>query len=236
MKLTALLLCLAAALPAQAQTAPDAKLLYGVAYYDEYMPQERLAKDVAMMKAAGINTVRIGESTWGTMETSEGVFNFSHLDRVLQAMHEAGIGVIIGTPTYAIPTWLARRHPDILVTTPAGRAKYGPRQNMDITNVHFRKAAERAIRKMLAHVKDHPAVIGYQVDNETKSYNTSGPNVQKLFVAHCRQKYGTLDALNDAFGLNYWSTASTAGKTSPPPTAASTPACRPSSRNSSASW
>ena len=207
--LPTLLLTLAAALPAQvqaqAQAAPDAKLLYGVAYYDEYMPQERLAKDVAMMKAAGINVVRIGESTWGTMETSPGVFNFSHLDRVLKAMHEAGIGVIIGTPTYAIPTWLARQHPDILVTTPTGRAKYGPRQNMDITNVQFKKAAERAIRKMLAHVKDHPAVIGYQVDNETKAYNTSGPNVQKLFVAYCKKKFGTLDALNDAFGLNYWS-------------------------------
>ena len=207
--LPTLLLTLAAALPAQvqaqAQAAPDAKLLYGVAYYDEYMPQERLAKDVAMMKAAGINTVRIGESTWGTMETSPGVFNFSHLDRVLKAMHEAGIGVIIGTPTYAIPTWLARQHPDILVTTPTGRAKYGPRQNMDITNSHFRQAAERAIRKMLAHVKDHPAVIGYQVDNETKAYNTSGPNVQKLFVAYCKKKFGTLDALNGAFGLNYWS-------------------------------
>ncbi|CAN7533528.1 beta-galactosidase [Pseudoduganella sp. LjRoot289] len=204
MKLLALLLSLAAAVPALAQNATD-HLLFGAAYYDEYMPVERLAKDVAMMKAAGINVVRIGESTWGTMETREGVFDFSHLDRVLAAMHGAGIGVIVGTPTYAIPTWLARQHPDILVTTPAGRAKYGPRQNMDITNPHFRRAAERAIRKMLAHVKDHPAIIGYQVDNETKPYNTSGPNVQQQFVAYCKQKYGTLDALNDAFGLNYWS-------------------------------
>ncbi|WP_093557827.1 beta-galactosidase [Pseudoduganella namucuonensis] len=207
MKLLPLLLSLAIALPltAQAQTAPGQKPLFGVAYYDEYMPEERLAKDVAMMKAAGINVVRIGESTWGTMETSEGVFDFSHLDRVLKAMHVAGIQVIIGTPTYAIPTWLAKKHPDILVTTPTGRAKYGPRQNMDITNVHFKKAAERVIRKMMEHVKDHPAIIGYQVDNETKAYNTSGPNVQKQFVAYCRKKYGTLDALNDAFGLNYWS-------------------------------
>jgi beta-galactosidase len=166
MKLTALLIALAAALPAAAQPAQTpSPLLFGAAYYDEYMPQERLARDVAMMKAAGINVVRIGESTWGTMETSEGVFNFSHLDRVLDAMHGAGIKVIIGTPTYAIPTWLAAKHPDILVTTPHGQAKYGPRQNMDITNVHFRRAAERAIRTMLAHVKGHPAIIGYQVDN-----------------------------------------------------------------------
>lgn len=207
MKLLSLVLSLAAILPfnAMAQTSPQDKLLYGVAYYDEYMPAERLAKDVAMMKEAGINVVRIGESTWGTMEPREGVFNFSHIDRVLNAMHAAGIQVIIGTPTYAIPTWLARQHPDVLVTTANGRAKYGSRQNMDITNPHFKKAAERVIRKMLEHVKDHPAIIGYQVDNETKAYSTSGPGVQKLFVAYCRNKFKTLDAVNDAFGLNYWS-------------------------------
>ena len=84
------------------------KLLYGVAYYDEYMPCDRLAKDVEMMKAAGINLVRIAESTWSTCEPQEGVFDFSHVIRVLDAMEEAGISVIIGTPTYAIPTWMVK--------------------------------------------------------------------------------------------------------------------------------
>ncbi|MEO7494438.1 MAG: beta-galactosidase [Massilia sp.] len=207
MKRLLLSLILAMAMPhiAMAESKPTDKILFGAAYYDEYMPAERLATDVAMLKAAGFNVVRIGESTWGTMETSEGVFNFSHIDRVLDAMHGAGIQVIIGTPTYAVPTWLARKHPDILVTTSKGRANYGPRQNMDITNVHFKTAAERVIRKMLDHVKNHPAIIGYQVDNETKAYNVSGPSVQKLFVAYCKNKFNTLDKLNDAFGLNYWS-------------------------------
>ena len=181
------------------------KLRFGVAYYDEYMPYERLEKDIAMMKASGINVVRIGESTWGTMETQEGVFNFSHIDRVLDAMHKANIEVIIGTPTYAVPTWLVKKHPDVLAITPAGQNRYGARQNMDITNVHFRQAAERVIRKMIAHVSQHPAVIGYQVDNETKAYNTAGPNVQAQFVEYCKTKYKSLDSLNKAFGLNYWS-------------------------------
>src|ERR1700712_4143008 len=70
------------------------KLLYGVAYYDEYMPYERLDKDVQMMKACGINVVRIAESTWSTEEPQEGEFNFRHVDRVLNAMHKAGISVI----------------------------------------------------------------------------------------------------------------------------------------------
>ncbi len=181
------------------------QLLFGVAYYDEYMPYERLEKDIAMMKEAGINVVRIAESTWSTMEPQEGVFNFTHIDRVLDAMHKAGIKVIVGTPTYAVPTWLVRKHPDVLAITAQGPNRYGARQNMDISNTHFREHAEAAIRKMLAHVKDHPAIIGYQVDNETKAYNTAGPEVQKQFVAYMKAKFGTLDAINKAFGLDYWS-------------------------------
>ena len=83
------------------------ELLYGAAYYDEYMPYDRLEKDVSMMKKAGINTVRIAESTWSTCEQQEGVFDLSHVIRVMDAMEEAEINVIIGTPTYAVPTWMA---------------------------------------------------------------------------------------------------------------------------------
>lgn len=190
---------------ASAQTSKPDKLLFGVAYYDEYMPYERLDKDIQMMKDAGINVVRIAESTWSTVEPQDGVFNFSHIDRVLNAMHKAGIQVIIGTPTYAVPTWLVRKYPDVLATTPLGQNQYGPRQNMDIANTHFRFHAERVIRKIMEHVKDHPAIIGYQVDNETKHYNTTGANVQALFVQYMKAKYKTLDAINKAYGLDYWS-------------------------------
>ena len=180
-------------------------LLLGVAYYDEYTPVDRVEEDAGLMKAAGIGVVRIAESTWGTLEPQPGVFDFSHVDRMLAAMHRHGIKVIVGTPTYAIPTWLARQHPDVLATTPQGRMPYGPRQNMDITNPDFRAAAERVIVALIDHVRDHPAVIGYQVDNETKAYGTSGPNVQAAFVAAMRAKWGDLGALNTAWGLDYWS-------------------------------
>jgi beta-galactosidase len=160
---------------------------------------------VQMMKAAGINVVRIAESTWSTEEPEDGVYDFSHIDRVLNAMHKADISVIVGTPTYAIPAWLAKKFPDILAETPYGQNKYGARQNMDITNTHFRFYAERIIRKIMGHIKNHPAIIGYQVDNETKSYNTSGPNVQQLFVQYMIQKFKSPDSINSAFGLDYWS-------------------------------
>jgi beta-galactosidase len=198
------LLILANSMGSYAQLKKD-QLLFGVAYYDEYMPYERLDKDINMMKAAGINVVRIAESTWSTMEPQDGVYDFSHIDKVLNGMHKAGISVIIGTPTYAVPTWLVKKYPDVLAITSRGQNQYGARQNMDISNVHFRFHAERAIRKMLEHIKDHPAIIGYQVDNETKSYGTSGPEVQKQFVAYMKARYPSLDSLNKIFGLDYWS-------------------------------
>lgn len=191
--------------PAIAQYPEIKQLLYGVAYYDEYIPHERMDKDIQMMKAAGINVVRIAESTWSTVEPTEGVYDFSHIDKVLNGMHKAGIKVIVGTPTYAIPAWMAIRYPDVLATTSRGQNQYGARQNMDIANVDFRIHAEQVIRKIMAHVKDHPAIIGYQVDNETKAYNTAGPNVQKLFVQYMKEKFKSLDTINKAFGLDYWS-------------------------------
>jgi len=181
------------------------KLLYGVAYYDEYMPCDRLEQDIRMMKEAGINVVRIAESTWSTHEPQNGVFDFTSVDRVLDAMHRAGIRVIVGTPTYAVPAWMVKEHPHVLAVTPRGPGQYGPRQIMDITNPAYLFYAERIIRKLIAHVRDHPAVIGYQTDNETKHYDTAGPNVQHLFVKYMRETYGTLDNINRLFGLDYWS-------------------------------
>jgi len=181
------------------------KLLYGVAYYDEYMPFARLDEDIRMMKEAGINMVRIAESTWSTHEPQNGQFDFSSVDRVLDAMHKAGIHVIVGTPTYAVPTWMVKEHPNVLAETARGQGRYGARQIMDITNPTYLFYAERIIRKLIGRVCNHPAVIGYQTDNETKHYDSAGHNVQLMFVKHMREIYGTLDNLNESLGLDYWS-------------------------------
>ena len=182
------------------------ELLYGAAYYDEYMPYDRLQQDVAMMKKARINTVRIAESTWSTCEPQEGVFDFSHVERVMDAMEEAGINVIIGTPTYAIPTWMVKSHPDVMAETVKGRGIYGARQIMDITHPVYRFYAERVIRKLMECTAHRKCVIGFQVDNETKYYGTAGKNVQEKFVKYLRKKFNNdLDAMNYEFGLDYWS-------------------------------
>src|SRR5271168_5251019 len=137
--------------------APFSNVLYGAAYYHEYMPYERLDKDVALMKDAGISVVRMGESTWSLWEPADGRFEYAWMDRVVDAMGKAGIKVIMGTPTYSIPAWMAHAHPEILAR-PLGGAYvgYGMRQNMDYDNPQFRFYAERVISNLVQHYKDNP--------------------------------------------------------------------------------
>ena len=161
------------------------KIYYGVAYYREYLPEERIDKDIKLMLDAGINYVRIAESTWSTFEKQEGVFDFSTILVVLDKMYENNIDVIIGTPTYAIPAWLEKKYPEVMAITPNGRNKYGHRQKMDITHPAYLFYAERLIRKLMQAVANHPAVIGFQIDNETKYYDVCGNNIQiELSLIH----------------------------------------------------
>ena len=181
------------------------KLYFGAAYYSEYLPYDRVEKDMEMMEKAGMNVIRIAESTWSTLEPQEGVYDFTHIDRMLNAAACHHISVIVGTPTYAVPTWLVKKYPNILAITQNGRERYGHRQNMDITNPDYLSHAERVIRVLMEHVKDVPHVIGYQLDNETKSYGTAGPRVQAMFVDYLKENFPDINDFNHEFGLDYWS-------------------------------
>lgn len=182
------------------------RLLFGAAYYDEYLPYDRIETDMQMMEKAHINVIRIAESTWSTWEPQEGVFDFTHLHRMLRASAAHGISVIVGTPTYAIPTWLAAKCPDILAETHDGPGRYGCRQNMDITHPVYLKHAEIMIRRLMEEVSSYDHVIGFQLDNETKSYDTCSGYAQKQFIEYLKAEYhNDLKALNHAFGLDYWS-------------------------------
>ncbi len=187
--------------------APDKmeNVLYGVAYYTEYMPYERLDKDVEMMQQAGISVVRIGESSWGLWEPEDGRFEFAWMDRVVERMQKAGIKMIMGTPTYSIPAWMYKKHPEIVVTRVDGKIiSYGLRQNTDLLSPIYRFYCERVIRKIVERYKDNPAIIGYQIDNETSSAEAANHDVQVGFVEYLRKKFKTTDELNKAWGLNYW--------------------------------
>lgn len=180
-------------------------VLYGASYYHEYMPYERLEEDVALMEKAGLTVVRLGESTWSSWEPQEGNFQFAWMERIIDRLHKSSIKVILGTPTYSIPPWLYRKHPEILVTRLGGeKGAYGLRQNMDITHPTYLFYAERVIRQVVSHFKDHPAVIGYQIDNETSSYGTAGRNVQAGFADFLKRKFSSVAELNRLWGFAYW--------------------------------
>jgi beta-galactosidase len=180
-------------------------VLYGASFYEEYMPEDRLDKDVQLMEQAGLSVVRVGESTWSVWEPQDGQFEFAWMDRIVERLARAHIRVIMGTPTYSIPPWMFKEHPEILVTRLDGqKSTYGIRQNMDITNPDFLRYAERVIRKIAEHYRDNRAVIGYQIDNETSSYGTAGPNVQAGFVRYLQEKFSSVDRLNKIWGLVYW--------------------------------
>ena len=181
------------------------KIWYGAAYYDEYMPESRVETDLGLMEAAGMNVIRIAESTWSTWETRDGVFDFTCLHRMLEGARRHGISVIVGTPTYAIPPWLAKKYPDILAETHDGPGRYGHRQLMDITHPGYRFHCERIIRCLMEEVRPYDNVIGFQLDNETKPYDTCGPRAQALFKQWLQEKFGAVEALNKAYGLAYWS-------------------------------
>jgi len=209
-------------------------VLYGVAYYPEYMPYDRLDQDVEMMQKAGITVVRVGESTWSSWEPRDGEFQFTWMQRVLGRLHQAGIKAILGTPTYSIPTWLYKNHPEILLTRNGTAAPlsdpydptyppsltpgyYGPRQNYDFLNPYFRQHAERVIREIVSHFRDHPAVIGYQIDNETGPTGVSSSYMNAAFLDHLKQKYKTPDTINKIWGLVYWGQLVDKWEDLPPP-------------------
>ena len=175
-------------------------LIFGAAYYEEYTQEDRLDRDMALMREAGMNTIRIAESTWSVEEPRCGEFDFSHVTRVIEAAGKYGINVIIGTPTYAIPPWLAALDPEIL-----GGKPFGPRQNMDITNPTYRFYAERIIRKLVSRTVSYPNVIGFQIDNETKHYGIHNERIVQGFRQWLKARFQTVEAVNDAYLLCHWS-------------------------------
>jgi len=202
--------------PTHAPVLPN--VLYGAAYYNEYMPGDqaaqdaRLEKDVALMKQAGISVVRMGESTWSLWEPEDGRFEYAWMDHIVDRMNQAGIKVILGTPTYSIPAWMAHQHPEIFAAQIphglfGGKAQpstYGIRQNMDTDSPAYRFYAERLIRHIVAHYKDNPAVIGWQLDNETSSYDAANDDVFIGFQHYLEKKFHSPEELSRAWFLNYW--------------------------------
>ncbi len=179
----------------------------GAAYYNEYLPDpSRLETDLQLMVDAGITCIRVGESVWSTWEPRDGEFDLEWLAPVLDGAAEHGIDVILGTPTYAVPPWLSRRHPELAVVRKDGSSvPWGARQEIDYTSEVFRGYAERVIRAVLGRYGRHPAVIGIQLDNEAGLHLIHNAHVVERFRRGVAEQYGDVETLNREWGLTYWS-------------------------------
>jgi beta-galactosidase len=179
---------------------------FGAAYYAEYQRHPDIEADFSLMAKAGFSVIRVGESVWSTWEPEDGRFELDWLEPVLDAAHRHGIKVILGTPTYAVPMWLTRRYPEIAAETPAGhRVGWGARQEVNFAHAAYRFHAERVIRQVAGRYRDHPAITGYQVDNEPGLRLLYNTDVFEKFVDWLRHRYGTVSRLNEEWGLAYWS-------------------------------
>jgi beta-galactosidase len=197
--------------PAASRSLPrlsrlPAHVLYGVAYYAEYQPYDRLERDLDLMAEAGLNVIRVGESVWSTWEPEDGRFSLDWLEPVLDGAHQRAIKVILGTPTYAMPPWLVRKYPEVRAERRTGESiPYGHRQDADYSHPAFRFYADRLVRKVVGRYVDHPAIIGYQVDNEPGMELFHNRGAFQAFVDRLRERYGDVQTLSDRWGLVYWS-------------------------------
>lgn len=180
---------------------------FGVDYYPEHWPESRWPLDAALMAEAGFNVVRLAEFAWSKMEPEPGCYDFAWLDKAIDTLYAKGISVVLGTPTASPPPWIMQRHPDIFRVLESGlRQTYGNRRNYCPNSAAYRDYARQIVTAMASHYAGHPAVIAWQTDNEFgQGDRCCCPVCISAFQAWARKKYGTLDALNAAWGTVFWS-------------------------------
>lgn len=181
----------------------------GVCYYPEQWPEAKWAEDARQMAALGLTWVRIGEFAWSQLEPRQGVFDWGWLDRAINCLGAAGLKVIMSTPTAAPPKWLVDLHPDILPVGPDGlRRKFGSRRHYCFSSTRYRMEAARIATAVAARYGRNPFVHAWQIDNEYGDHDTIhsySDDAQTAFRDWLRRRYGTIDALNHAWGTSFWS-------------------------------
>ncbi|MFI6451663.1 beta-galactosidase [Streptosporangium amethystogenes] len=180
-------------------------LCYGGDYNPEQWPEEVWKEDVALMRRAGVNLVSVGVFSWARLEPAPGVHDFGWLDRVLDLLHDGGIGVNLATPTASPPPWFGLAHPDALTVTADGtRLTHGSRDTYCVHSPAYRAASVRIARTLAERYRDHPALAMWHVHNE---YGTSChcDHAATAFRIWLRARHDTLEALNDAWTTSFWS-------------------------------
>ena len=183
------------------------RIWYGGDYNPDQWPEEVWDDDVRLMKKAGVNLVSVGIFSWAKIETSEGVYDFDWLDRIIDKLGEAGIAVDLASATASPPMWLTQAHPEVLWKDYRGDVcQPGARQHWRPTSPVFREYALKLCHAMAEHYKGNPYVVAWHVSNEYGCHNRFdySEDAEHAFQQWCEERYGTIDAVNDAWGTAFW--------------------------------
>lgn len=186
----------------------------GVCYYPEHWPVDRWPLDAHLMREAGLSLVRIGEFAWAKIEPEEGHYQWEWLDHAIDVLANEGLQIVLCTPTATPPVWLIQAHPDILPVDSQGqRKRFGSRRYYCSNNPIYRQYSARIVSDLAQRYGSHPAVIGWQIDNEFGCHGTARcycPVCTLAFRRWLRDRYGSLQSLNQAWGSIFWSQVYTA--------------------------
>lgn len=183
-------------------------MIYGVDYYPEHWQESEWENQIKLIKEGNFNTVRIGEFAWGLFEKKEGEFDFTILDKVISVLSDNNINIIIGTPTAAPPKWLVDKY-DIVQRDKYGRAKnWGARRECCANNPDYISKSKIIVEEMVKHYKNYPNIIAWQIDNEFGCHGSTRcycEHCRKAFANWLREKYKTIENLNEKWGTVFWS-------------------------------
>ncbi|WP_170349912.1 beta-galactosidase [Ruegeria atlantica] len=181
----------------------------GVCYYPEHWPEEMWATDAAQMVETGLSWVRIGEFAWSRMEPTPGDLQFDWLDRAIEVLGAVGLKVVLGTPTATPPRWMLEKHPDMLAVDAQGQPrKFGSRRHYCFSHQGYIAECARIVRLMGERYGRNPHVAAWQIDNEYGCHDTTVSYSQpalREFQRWLADQYGSVDALNAAWGNVFWS-------------------------------
>jgi len=184
---------------------------YGAAYYPEAWEPDQVDEDIRLMLEMGINTVRIGEFAWSNMEPAEGDFDFSLMNMVIDKCFNAGIAVIMCTPTCTPPAWMTTKYSEIMVMNTHGeRATHGGRRNACANSHKYREFCDQIVTRMAMEFANKENIIAWQVDNELYNNSAEGrgcccPECMTKFKQVMKLKYVTIENLNKAWDNYVWS-------------------------------
>ncbi|GAA2404627.1 beta-galactosidase [Streptomyces glaucosporus] len=183
-------------------------LAYGADYNPDQWPREVWDEDVRLMREAGVTVVSLAIFSWARIQPAEDVWDFGWLDEVMDLLHAGGIAVDLATATASPPPWLTAAHPEVLPVTRSGETVWpGARQHWRPTSPVFREYALRLVAALAERYRDHPALVAWHVNNELGCHNVydHSDDAARAFRAWLRSRYGTLEALNHAWGTAFWS-------------------------------